>query len=426
MIKRIFQLLVLILAPCLGQTASAQGRDDGSLYSRYGVGELHTFSSSRAQALGGNGTALYSYDYLNFGNPAAWSRQSLVRIATGMQFDRIRAQDASGSSERLLRGAFNALQIGVPLLSQRLGLGLSFEPYSRVDYQVTAAASLSVTGADPLTYEVHHEGSGGLRQIRAGLGWRHVPWLSVGVSVDYLFGITETSKRTTFDSVDLVETTLSTSTRMHGTTATGGIVLSTGPPSSEFTFAASGTLPARITGRRTRTLGESLDRDTLGVQARGTIELPASLRSGIAFKWQSRWLIAADVRFESWTNSSSTLPLRGFVRGHLRDRLRIGGGVEWIPAGANLLESYFSRVAYRLGIYRDNHYVSPVVGTDIDVTAITGGIGLPTLFAGTRLDLVFEVGTRGTTEQNLVRDRFIAISATLNVGERWFLKRRLR
>ena len=88
--------------------------------------------------------------------------------------------------------------------------------------------------------------------------------------------------------------------------------------------------------------------------------------------------------------------------------------------------SYLSRIAYRLGFYSDNLYISPAVDTKIGIFAITGGLGLPTLFAGTRVDLTFEIGTRGTMDQNLVRDRFIGVSATINVGELWFLRRRLR
>ena len=120
--------------------------------------------------------------------------------------------------------------------------------------------------------------------------------------------------------------------------------------------------------------------------------------------------------------------MTGLVTGQLHDRMRISGGVEWIPAGISQLESYLARIAYRLGFYRDNLYVSPstAVGTKIDVVAVTGGLGLPTLFAGTRVDLVFEIGTRGTLDRNLVRDRFVGLSATVNVGERWFVKRRLR
>ena len=105
---------------------------------------------------------------------------------------------------------------------------------------------------------------------------------------------------------------------------------------------------------------------------------------------------------------------------------RVGNRMELTEAGTNLLESYFKRVAYRLGFYYDHAYVTPVAGTDINTIALTGGFSPPALLAGTRLDINFEVGTRGTTDDNLVRDRFFGVSATLNVGERWFVKRKLR
>ena len=40
-------------------------------------------------------------------------------------------------------------------------------------------------------------------------------------------------------------------------------------------------------------------------------------------------------------------------------------------------------------------------------------------------DLGFEVGTRGSTENGLVRDVFARGSFTLNFGERWFIRRRI-
>jgi len=58
--------------------------------------------------------------------------------------------------------------------------------------------------------------------------------------------------------------------------------------------------------------------------------------------------------------------------------------------------------------------------------AVTGGLSLPSLFPGTHLDLNVEVGTRGTTDQDLVRDLFYGVSATLSIGERWFVRRKLR
>ncbi|MFB3131585.1 MAG: hypothetical protein ACE10K_03585, partial [Rhodothermales bacterium] len=72
----------LTLAPA---QVFAQGRDDGSLYSRFGLGDLRAFASPQIQAMGGGGTALWSWNYTNFGNPASWGRQRLVRAVVGVR-----------------------------------------------------------------------------------------------------------------------------------------------------------------------------------------------------------------------------------------------------------------------------------------------------------------------------------------------------
>ncbi len=426
---------VLMLGLMLGLTlpAAAQGRDDGSLYSRFGVGDLRAFSSSQAQAMGGGGTALWSFNYTNFSNPASWSRQVLVRASAGFRFDGLQVTDADDNSKNFTAGSFNAVQFGVPLKANRIGMGLTFEPYSRVNYRVQTLSQLVTdpTRLDTTIYQISYEGSGGLQQVRAGLGWRAAGPLSIGASLDFIFGIVEEGTRTTFASPDFTETNLATSTRMFGVTATTGAIYSKSnlfATTDELSVAASLTLPATLNGDRALTLGESLNRDTLGAQVEGDINLPMSLRFGVAYFLQNRWTFVADVRYEPWSQFESELSIPGYTPGTadtFRDRLRLSGGVEFLPAGPSFLESYFKRVAYRLGFYYDQAYVSPVAGTDINTIALTGGFSLPALLAGTRLDINFEVGARGTTDHNLVRDRFYGVSATLNVGERWFVKRKL-
>ena len=422
---RKYPLLFVLAVLLLTSTAQGQGRDDGSLYSRYGIGELTSFASSQAQALGGAGAALFSYNYMNFGNPATWSRQTLVRVAVGAQFDQLRARDAAGKSEQLTRGNFNALQVGLPLLSGKLGLGLSYEPYSRIHYEVSTSGTLATEEEGNLAYQVNHEGSGGLNQTSIGFGLRLGSWASVGASADFLFGIIENSRLTTYDNENFLSTNLTSSTRLFGVTPSAGAALSFDRQDYELVIAASGNLPVTLEGTRTRTLGESLDLDTLGTSWQGNVKLPARLRGGVSFRYQNRWLITTEIRHEPWSTASSSFPLSAFEPANLRDRTRYSMGVEFIPAGSSVQSSYLGRTAYRLGFYRDKLYASPVAGRDIMVTAVTGGFGLPTLFLGTRVDISFEIGTRGSTSYNLIRDRFIGVSATLNIGERWFVKRRL-
>ncbi|MFQ5572462.1 MAG: OmpP1/FadL family transporter [Rhodothermales bacterium] len=430
---RLFLLAVGLLFG-LTVSATAQSRDDGSLYSRFGLGELRLFTTSQAQAMGGGGTALWSFNYANFGNPATWGHQVLVRASAGIRFDGLEITDADNNTKRLSNGSLNAVQFSLPLRTNKLGVGFGFEPYSRTNYRVqtTGALITDPTIQDTTLYQISYEGTGGLQQVRGGIGYRITDNLSLGASVDVIFGIIEEGQRTTFESFDFIETNLAASTRMFGVTGTLGALFTTSDLLSEndnLMIAAAFTLPASLNGDRALTLGESLDRDTLGTEIEGTLDLPYSARFGLAYVSNNRWTFVADARYEPWSEFKSELSLPGYTpdgTSLFQDRLRLSGGVEWLPAGSDQLEPFLKRVAYRFGFYYDQAYVTPVANADINTIALTGGFSIPGLLPGTRLDINFEAGTRGTTDQQLVRDTFYGVSATFNIGERWFLKRKLR
>ncbi len=419
---------LLLPLPVIGQTA-----DDGSVYSRYGIGELRSSGSSRAMALGGGGTALWSPQYASFGNPASWSQHVLVHAAAGVRFEGLQTTDATNGRKLLRSGALDALQFGIPLKSNQLGMGISFEPFSRMNYAVTTQGSLII---DPRTgtatiYRLRHGGSGGLQRLRAGIGVRPSSWLTLGISADYLFGITEETRRTTFASVAYAETNISTSTRMRGVTTTVGTIVRLTEVFGDrdrLSFAGSVTLPATIHANRALTLGESLNRDTLGTKITGDMTLPSRIQAGASYSIDDRWTTTADLLYEPWESFESDLALAGYAPGKsstLRNRVRYSGGLELLPAGTNQLEPYLARIAYRLGFYVDGLYAPPTSTADINTRALTAGLSLPALRPGTRIDLTFQLGTRGSHAPGLVRDRFLGLSITVNVGERWFVKRRL-
>ncbi len=413
--------------------AAAQAAQDGSIYSRYGLGELRTFSSSRIQAMGGGGTALWSGESVNLGNPATWSSQTLVHAAASMRFDGIRTQDAAENSKNLLSGTLGAIQFGMPLLTSRLGFGVAFEPYSRVNYGIVTDGSLVTDprSAEDVAYRLIHTGTGGLQRVRTGLGYRPASWLSVGAAIEFLFGIIEETRRTTLFSDEFFETNLATSTRMRATTATAGASVLLADVLTEndaLALAGTVTLPATVSANRAVTLGESLDRDTLGTRTEGSMHLPLGIRGGVSYALRNRWSATADLLYEPWTDFETDLSLPGIVPGEpgsMRDRRRISAGLEFLPAGPSQLESYFARIAYRLGFFVDEMYVSPAADSEVGTRAITGGLSFPAMLTGTRLDVTFQMGTRGSTARNLVRDRFLTLSLTVNIGERWFVKRKL-
>lgn len=431
---RLFILLKVLLVFAIG-TAQAQSSSDGSVYSRFGLGELNTFISSQAQAMGGVGIGSRSFTYVNYSNPASWSDQILTRASAGFNFYSISISDAADNVSRLTTGTLAAIQFSFPIKERKLGVGLSFAPYSRMNYRVQEEGELITdqkTG-EISTYEIKYEGSGGLQEIKAGLGYRVNSNLSVGVNANIIFGIIKNGRRTSFIDDGFSATNVATSTRLHGISGTLGALLTLPnflKQDGQLSIGAALSLPTTLQGTRVNTIGAGLDSDTLGVKVEGNLDLPLGLGVGLAYySGNNRWILLFDSEYEPWSRFTSEFNFPGYTptgTSNFSDKFRIGGGFEFLPAGSDLLASFFRRTGYRLGFYYDQAYVSPDMSVDLKTLAVTGGLSLPALYSGTRLDINIEVGTRGTTDRGLVRDMFYKFSVNVNIGERWFQRQQLR
>ncbi|GIV61603.1 MAG: hypothetical protein KatS3mg044_0469 [Rhodothermaceae bacterium] len=428
--SRCLLLCVLLALPGL-RSGYAQQTNDGSIYSRFGLGELRTFYSSQIQAMGGGGTGFPSFNAMNLSNPASWGAQVLTRVSGGLFYENIQATDASDARSRLASGTFNGVHISFPLKSQTLGVGLAFVPFSRVSYRVAVEGTLPATdGLEEVPYVVNYKGNGGLQQIVGGFGWQINNHIAAGAAAHFIFGILEERRETRFASGAYQRADVANATRLAGITGTGGVLIRLPGVFRQQDALSVGltlTLPATLTGTRVRTLETSVEADTLGGELSGKVHLPYGLGFGVAYRPDLRWTFIADARYEPWSTFESDFTFPGYTPGghSLQDRLRLSAGIEFLPAGRDLLASYFRRTAYRIGFYVDRSYASPLPEETIRTFALTGGLSLPTLNAGTRIDLNVELGTRGTTERGLIRDRFIRIGVNLNLGELWFVKRKL-
>lgn len=433
----LFSAILLLAVP----PVQAQSNGEGTIYSRFGVGSLLDFSSSQSQAIGGGGYALRSLNYNPDANPALWSDQVFTRLSGSASVEALTTEDGRGNTGELNSGNVQALQFSFPLSERTLGVGLSFQPYSRSNFNATFSGSEPVgprqdTEAE---FETSFSGSGGLHRLRGGLGYRINEMFSVGASADLIFGILESQRRTTWTNTQgLRDVVLADGVQLSGFTGTLGGHLALADvfaTDDAFSVGASVTLPARLSGERFRTLDEDLARDTLSSQD-GHVTLPWKGRLGVSYQPDQRWTLVVDGFFDPWSTFSSsfsagtgeTEPTRFPVGGAstLADRWRLSAGAEVVPAGEDNLAGYFAQTAYRFGGYVEQMYVRPNQQKTLYEFAATAGISLPTSLSGTRIDLSTVVGTRGTTSATLVRDRFLEVSLHINFGERWFQRRKLR
>jgi hypothetical protein len=429
----ILMAVTLIVVSGHVHEAAAQSARNGSIYSRYGIGELQPNASPQGAAMGGAGLALSSFRYANVSNPASLSDQIFTRLTAAAVFQTVNQTDAAQNETTVATGYLDRVQFSFPLMSRRLGLGFSFAPFSRVGYQVQVREELSAVEGiqESAPYQLRLEGRGGIHRVDAGFGLRVAPFLSVGASANFLWGVIEESQSVVFASLAFDRSRTSFSTQLMGFTSTfaaSGSARRILGAEDVLALSATITLPTTLTGDRVAGVGLSLDRDTVRAQVDIETSLPIGIGAGIAYELNPSLTFVLDFRYEPWSEFSSNVQFPGYIPGsdtRFKDRHRIGGGVELLPAGRDLLASYFKRIAYRFGAYQDRTYAAPASESTSSVIALTAGLSLPTRIPGTRIDLNLELGTRGTIDNGLVKDRFFKIGLILNVGERWFQKRKL-
>lgn len=424
------RFLVLLAAVAVAVPATAQSRNNyGSIYSRYGVGQRLDFSTSQAAMLGGSGVSLRSGAYTSLTNPALWSDLSVTTFGAAASVAGTWATDAtSDETAEATAGEFESLHLGIPLKGSRVGAVVSYRPYSRVNYRAAVPGRLIAEG-DTADFQINQEGTGGLQQISGGLGVRLGSAVQLGASADVLFGTFEYLQRTSFDQPEYAETRQAEATQLRGFTGTLGGAVTARKLASEadaLTLGASLTFPVGLDGTRTRTLGESLDRDTVAAELPAEMTLPLVARAGLSYRAGTRFQATVEGQYEPWSSFESTVDVGGFTpdgADELRDRVRVGGGVEFVPAGGDRRAPLFRRAAYRLGAFSEQGLYAPD-GQGVGTLGVTAGLSLPTRISGARLDLGLEAGTRGSETGVLVRDRYLKGSITLNFGERWFVRRR--
>src|SRR5260221_8449206 len=94
---KIFAVLSLLVT---GSLFAQVDKNGGSLYSIFGIGDINYSTSTRTDAMGVMGIALYG-KYLNSLNPAAWTRIPITSFITKVDVSRINSTDGISTSKRV-------------------------------------------------------------------------------------------------------------------------------------------------------------------------------------------------------------------------------------------------------------------------------------------------------------------------------------
>ncbi len=425
MVKR-FVLAILIFATF---SVSAQN-GTVSPYSAFGIGDLRGIRTVDNQSMGGLELFTDSI-HINLGNPAALGKLGLATYSGAVARKDVRMETNEEKQNTSVTN-MEYLSIAFPLIAQRSGIAFGLKPYSSVGYQLEDI-SFNSEGVQVLN---EYSGEGGLNQAFLSAGIRLLPGLQVGATVNYIFGqimnkrvqVTEGIAYGTLDErqSDIsgfdfnyaltyshslsAKHTLYTALRAHTQT---NLV-------SENQRRIGTFVP--LNGNEIETSQVDLDRDNL----RNTeIKIPTTFTLGLGIGEEYHWMIGAEAGMQQFSKFSN--PFLDGDNISYEDASSYALGGYWVPDHTDV-DAYFNRVTYRAGVRLDNTgYV--VNEKPISNFGITFGMGLPLGFEYSNLNLGFEVGRRGTTMNDLVRESYFKISLGISFNaagaNRWFQKRQI-
>ena len=391
-------------------------------YSSQGIGNTSRPSLVHNSGMGGIGIGTGNGLNINYTNPAMLYKNTLSAFDVALSFEQ--STQRQGDDQAVLnQGGISYGVFSFPVIPNRWTASLGVMPYSTVGYRIEEESSAS--GSNDAVRQVQ-EGSGGLNLVSFSHGVRLYKNLAVGVRLGYLFGaISETrsiflantpSLASVYEdelyySDVLIEPSIYFGQKIAKATSLNvGLVYQ---PATEIRTINNVIFENRsTTGNTPAGLGEKIvDNET------SSVRLPRKIGIGLSVDKYLKYTVGVDLSFQAWDTFRSP---EGTNDG-MRQSLELAVGGQFIP-DATSVDSYLSRVAYRLGFnYRNTPFV--VSDQQISEFGIDFGLSLPVSNLSS-INLAFEVGNRGTTEQNLIRENYIKATLGVTFNDRWFVRRK--
>ena len=394
---------------------TARAQSDVTPYSAQGLGNVVRPALVHNKGMGGIGVGTGNGLYINYINPALLYKNVLSSFDVAFSVDRV---NLARNDERATStgGGLTYATFAFPVVPNRWTMSLSVMPYSTVGYQIEDTDQLP--GSDPSSSNVVQVGEGGLNAASFSNGIRIVDNLAAGLRISYLFGAITNSlstalsnqlgQTTTYQNEVYYSDLLFEPSLYYGLKIANTTTLNLG-------LVYQPTTQVRATRNVTFENNAQLQ-DIVTDQTR-QVTLPQKFSAGVSIDKYLKYTIGVDVTMQAWENYRS---LAGDNDG-MRNSLEVAAGGQYIP-DVTSVDSYLSRVSYRLGFhYRETPFV--VEEQPINDFGIDFGLSLPVSNLSS-INLALELGRRGTTEQNLIREDYLKATLGVTFNDRWFIRRK--
>lgn len=390
-------------------------------YSNFGIGELNNISMPNQVGMAGVGVSTPHLYYINLENPALLTYNILTAFQVGMTTD-IRSYTNGVDVATDATASISHMVLSVPLIQNKWTSAVSLLPYSHVNYDLVSKAIVS-NSTDSVTN--YFNGSGGLSQVSWSHGFSITKMLNLGLRASYVFGSINKNIGNKIETANITSTykvNYGRSTTYSDVVFTASLAYKNKIGEGAFLhygliydFAGSlGGNETEVLSRLTSVNAE-LSRIEVSQDVPVSFQLPSSLSFGITYEQINKTLLGVDVELLQWASTNTS------NQSTLKNTINIAVGAQITPDYKDV-NSYFKRLDYRFGInYQQLPYL--INQTDINEIGINFGVSFPTKNFSS-VDGGLRFGSRGSTENNLLRENFVQIVFGMTINDRWFIKRR--
>ncbi len=402
-----------------------------SPYTRFGLGDLTKPGLAQNLAMGGTGIAIHENNRINYLNPASFSALD----STSVYFDfGANTFHNTYKTENYSNTWWNMNLHHVAFASSMgkyLGFSAGIVPFSSIGYNIKQEYNDFTTGEAMDTY---FKGEGGIMNFYAGTGLKLFDRFSVGVTMNYLMGRLSRERRVTFPT-NANYSPVSSMENFDVRKPVFSIGLQYKEVFEEnffFTVGAVYDLKTKVSANVNYiAVNEIYTYDTIRLGSNpvinpqyllaqdttlGNFTIPQKKGVGIAFGIPNKLILTGDYYMQDWTGSLSGENYQ------TTNATSMHFGAEYLP-DAEALRGFHKFISYRVGGYYSNYYLQ-VNDTQLEDYGITFGLGLPVRTMKSSINVAFTLGTRGTTQDSLVKENYGIVTFNVTLHDLWFRKRR--
>ncbi len=421
MIKKIIVITILLIP-----TLSFAQSTNSSPYSLFGIGDQVKIKSVEEIAMGQMGGSLNSEYQLSFTNPASygsllWTTYVFSGASKTNKVDDGTDQQTSAAT------ALTYIALGIPIRGNQ-GLAFGLQLNTAVGYSLV---DQTFDDDDVLVESTLFSGDGGTNRVFLGYGYKFPFNLNLGLELAYLFGGIDNSVLNRRLGVQLA-TKYITDSYVKGSMFKLG---------AHYTKELSNQLKLKVgvAAEMAYELDEKGDQqlfslinvgdgNVIPVDTLSSVSYDAKIKSPLktilsaGIGKDNQWFIGADYTFQD------ALEFKGGIYDditfyHYENFSNISVGGFYTPK-FNSISNYWKRVTYRAGFnYKKLGLV--VNDTDINEYGMSFGVSLPMGLRLSNINLGFEIGKRGTTDNNLIEEKFYNFRLSLSLNDKWFRKQKI-